>query len=372
MSGVTTLRHPVAFENVSGGRGCPCPFRSVPVGFLVSRRLSGALACALAVSLLAAACSGGDDPKAGPSASASAGASSSPQPSYGEPAYPDADAAFAAMSDYNVRNNAVLPKAMRPPFDPDVFAAVDEGPAMARNRWDVALAKADPASRDVKPWTFEKPTHVYLPASTSWPKLVLAAADTKVRGQKAKPSKWIPLSVLTQPAAGAPLKHVAWVWVLRAKLPAALDPDADPSVSDRGHAVALAHALAAHWTKDTDTVAGFTSTDILDADLDQDRSQRSGPNAITWTARMLGGADGVRTVAVEGGTLVVADFRVVKTIRALGVGGLVYWSGDYAKVLGSAKRSSVTADSYLGAAWFMPTGGGPAVPLGATRVPALF
>ncbi|HEX7717582.1 MAG TPA: hypothetical protein VF416_09860 [Marmoricola sp.] len=339
----------------------------------MSCRVLVSITAAVALSLAGAGCSAGRDRPTRAGAS-SPGASETPSPaSYGEPAYPDAAAAFAAIGDYNTRNNALIDVASRPPFPREAFAPVDTGPVLAHDRWQIALAEADPKARASKGWAFEEPRAVYLPAARTWPKLVLAAADARIEGAKPpKAGKWIDLAVFVQADQGAPLKHHASIPVLRGRLPGPIAPDADPAVPDRARAVALARALAEHWTKDTAAVPGFVSTSMLDADLARDRAQPPGPNAISWTARLLRGEAGVHTVAVDGGTLVVADYTIRKTIRALGLGSLVYWSGDYAKVLGAEKRRSVSATTYAGAVWLQPTGGGDAVPLGATRVEAIF
>jgi hypothetical protein len=334
--------------------------------------VQGVAVLALALALAVSGCSGSGDPKSADTTAAHARESTTTSP-YGEPAYPDAAAAFAAITDYNTRNNALIPVASRPPYSKNAFTPVDSGPILAQDRWKALLAKADPSARTTKSWFYDRPLEVYLPAAHAWPKLVLSAGYSHTKGKKSpKPGRWAMLSVFAQPAVGAPLKHETGVWVVRIKLPEPLAPGAYRTVVDRSRAVALARALAKHWTDHTAAVPGFASTRILDADLERDHALPSGPNAISWTARLLGGAAGVRAVAVSGGTLVVADYTIRKTIRALGIGSLVYWSGDYAKVLGAAKRRSVSATTYSGAVWFMPTGTGKAVPLGETRAEAIF
>lgn len=320
-----------------------------------------------------AGCSGGGDVPKSADANGVGTTESATTSTYGEPAYPDAAAAFAAITDYNARNNALIPVASRPPYSKNAFAPVDSGPILAQDRWQALLLRADPKVDRSKSWFYDQPIEVYLPAARAWPKLVLSAGYSRIKGTKSpKPAEWTALTVFVQPAEGAPLKHETSVPVLRTRLPKPLAPGDDPTVTDRARAVALARALAKHWSQDTRTVPGFVSTKILDADLDKDRALPSGPNDITWSARLLGGPAGVRTIAVSGGTLVVADYTILKTIRAIGIGSLVYWSGDYAKVLGADKRRSVSATTYAGAVWFMPAGTGKAVPLGETRVEAIF
>lgn len=349
---------------------------SVPdrsVGFSVFRLASGALACALALSLSLSACSGGENEAAPAGGSRTASATPTPSP-YGEPAYANADAAFAALTDYNRRNNAIIPIANKPPFAKEAFAPVDTGPTLAVDRWHAALAKADPGARHDVGWNFMTPVATYLPASKTWPKLVLVAAYNRFDGHKPpKPSKLIPLTVFVQRAEGAPLKMETSALVLRRKLPVPLAAGADPAPVDRGRAVSLARAVAEHWSKDTPSAAGFASTKALDRDLAEDRAQHLAYSARTWTARLLGkpGA-AVRTVPVTGGTLVVADYRITKVVRAVGAGSYVFWTGDNAKVLGGDHRRMLTGTSYSSAAWFMPADGGPAQPLGETRQSAIF
>ena len=220
---------------------------------------------------------------------------------------------------------------------------------------------------------FARPSKVYLPVSTTWPKLVLIAADAHPPdAQPPRPGGWTSLTVFARRAQQAPLEQETSVAVRRGRLPRPLSPGADPPLVDRDRAVRLARALAAHWTHDTAGVPGFASTGLLDADLAADRARRRRFSKAAWTAHLLGGRAGVRAVPVQDGTLVVADFRIRKRVRAVGPDSTVSWTGDYAEVLGGRKRSTLVATTYLGAVWFQPAGGGDAVPLGATRAPALF
>jgi hypothetical protein len=331
-------------------------------------------AAALALLLAVSGCSGGggDATSAGtPAGSPTASATSSPD---GEPAVSSADAAFAAMQDYNRRNNALIRKVRKPPYDLEPWKQVDGGSLLALDAFDMrALEKGYPYEGNRWRWT--APVQVYAPASKTWPKEFVAAASSmpvKPGRKQSKPGrKTVSLAVLQQATAGAPWTQVAHAPADAKRLPAAagFGQESVPTDDQRAQALELAQQVPAYW-RTGKAPAGFANTKFIDAPgKHRAESMRRGIyRDITYTARLFGGPASVRTYRVSGGAVALASYRMQITWIAERT---IYWLDRAAAVWGTQPRPRLTETEVADVSYFIPDAG-PAQPLGCEWNLALY
>lgn len=352
---------------------------SVPVwssGVLMSRRVSGVVACALALSLSVSACSGGaeDTPAAGSTKAAAASATPSEAP-YGEPAVASDAEALAALQDYNRRNNAVIVAFRKPPYTLARWKTVDGGAILAEDAYDTRAAAHGFVQPDNR-WVFQRVVKVYAPPSKTWPKEMLVAADSRVLKRPPdapRPDRrFVGLGRFVQPAEGAPWLHVASGYAVRARLPqpAPAGPEAIPTDADRARAVELAQELPAYWSGGT-APAGFAGTKFIDQPRTYRTEQlkRGIHRDIKYDVRLLDGPDSVHAYRAQGGVLVLASYRSTVTFTAVTT---LFWTEASNKaVWGAQARPVLRRTEVVGATFFVPDSG-KARPLGYYRNDALF
>lgn len=310
------------------------------------------------------ACGGGDHQDSTPPGKAAS--STSPTSSrYGAPAVASTDAAFAAIRDYNRRNNAVIAKVSRPPYDFSLWKTVDGDAALATDRFSTKAQRNGYDMPDTR-WRFGLPIRVYAPASATWPKdLVVAAPVRSTATRKTSTGRQsVGLVLLRQPASGAPWISLVDGVAAKSRLPqpAADGTDPVPTAEERQRAVALAQALTTYW-RDGTAPDGFADTKFVDQPrTTRSTSLKSGEfRDVVHDAALLGGDDGVHTYRVDGGVLVLATYRLRVTWVA--ASGTRHWTGVAASVWGSGASARLTSTNLAVASYFVPEAG-PARPLG--------
>jgi hypothetical protein len=328
----------------------------------MSRRLSGVCAFALALSLSVSACSGGGDGSAHPDRTKGVGATAAPsETSYGEPGVASAAEAFAALRAYSRRNNELIRKYRATPQRPSVWSQVDAGILLATDRF---VAKAVNNGWDFVDFRskYSAPVRVYAPASKTWPKeIAVAARQTLLKPTKEMPQDGpgtVELVVLQQAAEGAPWKKAAGPSAALTKLPqaAAIGADSVPSDAQRARALELAHQLPAYWATGRKP-AGFADVKRVD---EPRRTRDKWLKAhqyrdVRYRARLDGdAAEAVRTFRVQGGSLVVASYRLWTTWTA---NSTIHWTEGAASAWGGTARPRLTGPKVAQAAFFVPDGG---------------
>jgi hypothetical protein len=309
-------------------------------------------------------CGGGDEPASRPTAKGSPSASATASP-YGEPAVTGAAAAFAALRDYNRRNNQVIVKTNRAPYDFSLWKSVDSGALLATDRFATKAARNGYHVPDSR-WRFGSPIRVYAPASRTWPKDLLVAAPTHYVSshQSWVDRKSVSLVLLRQPSSGAPWISMGDGVAARSRLPQPAAPGSDPvpSAEERQQAADLAGRLATYW-RDGTAPAGFADTRFVDEPrTTRATSLKSGEfRDVVYDATVLEGDDGVRVYRVDGGVIALAAYRLRVTWVA--ASGTRHWEDLAASVWGSASSARLTSTNLAFASFFVPTGG-PAQPLG--------
>jgi hypothetical protein len=275
------------------------------------------------------------------------------------------DEAFAAIRDYNRRNNAVISKVRKPPYDVALWKTVDGGAVLAADRFETKASQNGYDQPDTR-WVFGSPIRVYAPASKTWPKDLLVAAPTRyVASHKSwMDRKSVGLVLLSQASPGAP-----WISMLdgvaaKARLPqaAAAGSDPAPSAEERQQAVTLAGQLATYW-RDGTAPAGFADTTFVDQPRTaRAKSLKTGEfRDVVYDAKILGGDAGVHVYRVDGGVIAMVPYRL--SVSWIARSGTRHWTGSAAAVWGSGSSARLTSTNLAVASFFVPAGG-PARPLG--------
>jgi hypothetical protein len=328
----------------------------------MSRRLSGVCAAALALSLSLSSCSGGGDEPSSSGRTKGTDATHAPTaPSYGEPGVASAAEAFAVLREYSKRNNALIRKYRATPHKPSIWSQVDAGILLATDRFAAKAVNngwdfADFRSR------YSAPARVYAPASKTWPKEVAVAAR-QTRLEPTKESRpdgpgTVELVVLRQAAEGAPWKKVAGPAAARASLPqaAAIGADSVPTEAQRARALELARELPAYWATGRKP-AGFADVKRVDEPrTTRDKWLKAHEyRDVRYRARLAGDAAvSARTFRVQGGSLVVASYRLWTTWVA---NSTIHWTEGAASVWGGGSHPRLTGTKIAQVAFFVPDDG---------------
>jgi len=269
------------------------------------------------------------------------------------------------LRDYNRRNNAVIAKVRKPPYDFSLWKTVDAGPLLAADRFGTKASKNGYDLPDTR-WLFGAPIRVYALASKTWPKDLLVAAPTHYVGRR---KSWmgresVALVLLRQPTSGAPWVSLADGVAARARLPQAAAPGTDPAptAEQREQVVTLARQLAAYW-RDGTAPAGFADTKFVDRPrTSRATSMKSGEfRDVVHDARILGGEGGVHVFRVDGGVLALVPYRL--SVTWIAASGTRHWTDMAASVWGSGSSSRLRSTNLAVASFYVPDGG-PAQPLG--------
>lgn len=306
--------------------------------------LVGLSATALVATLALAGCSGGsDDPDGAGSAGTSASPSAPPRP----PVATLADAKKVVQG-YQRRNNAAIRKARKPPYSAKAWRAVDGGPVLASDRFSTAEFKNGYREQAAGRVFFDDVARLYAPLPPAGgPQWFMVAMRERSR-TKGHTSKGPVLSLFERPRSGARWKHTMIVGLKAGDRPRSAEPGsaATPAAATIRRAARLARQVGAFWNHGRRPRA-FAPSRMLTDTLKVESYQ-----TLAIRAALLGGTSGVRAVAVEHGTLVLAPFRLVQTYRART--GTIHWTEGSAAVLGSGEHTTLTRHEVGTVAFLMP------------------